>query len=67
MVNIVAGGEYKPLDKSEGDPNWQRDWEIIGNTVRSTKGLPIQLRGRIANAFNSKDVKSIANAAALIV
>lgn len=67
MVDVVAGGEYKPLDKSEGDPNWQRDWEIIGNTVRSTKGLPIQLRGRIANAFNSKDVKSIANAAALIV
>jgi len=67
-ANLVAGGEYKPLQAdSQGLISWQNDWQIIGPAVTSTGIIPSQLRERITNAFQNRDAMAIVNGARLVM
>ena len=67
-ANLVAGGEYKPLQAdSQGLISWQNDWQIIGPAVTSTGIIPSQIGDRIRNAFQQKDAMAIVNGARLIM
>lgn len=67
-ANLVAGGEYKPLQAdSQGLISWQNDWQVIGPSVTSTGIIPNQIGDRIRNAFQQKDAMAIVNGARLIM